>query len=157
MPAAKKQSRIRSAYGNNLPRVTVKFTKPSLTEQHHARSCDINTIMARYQKTGVIEHIKRHKSTYGDVSQLDFQEAMQTVARAKSEFEELPAYARDAFKGGVEEYLHRMSQDDAIEHLQSILHPTDKYNADGSPAGTNSDPAEPGSDGTDQDRDGDNE
>ena len=37
----------------------------SLTEQHHAKACDINSIMAKYVKTGVLDHITRYEPTYG--------------------------------------------------------------------------------------------
>lgn len=35
-------------------RVTAPVDKTQLTEQFHAKSCDINNIVAQFQKTGVL-------------------------------------------------------------------------------------------------------
>ena len=102
-----------------------------ITEQHHARSCDINTILARYKQTGVIEHIKNFEPQYGDVSEVDFKNAMDTVATVKSEFESLPAWARAKFDG-VEHYLRLMQTDEGVEELRKMVAPGLAYDEQGS-------------------------
>ena len=47
---------IRSAY-QKLPRVQLVPDEKSLTKQMHKKECDINNILAKYQKTGAITHL----------------------------------------------------------------------------------------------------
>ncbi len=104
------------------------------TEQHHAKSCDINTIMARYVKTGVMDHISKYEPRYGDVSSADWQAAQNLVAGVKTEFEELPAYVRDYYEGNADNYLDAMQTDEGVNELRNIRPPGQKYETDGSPA-----------------------
>ena len=79
-------------------RVTTTFSGNSLTEQSHRDSCNINKIMKRYERTGVIDHINRHQPVYGDFSDIgDYQVHLDTVIRAESLFMELPATVRKEF------------------------------------------------------------
>lgn len=77
---------------------------PSMTKQSHKDDCDVNIIVARFVKTGVLPEDSRVPQ-YGDVSSLEFQEAMLVVAEAKSAFQLLPAAVRDRFKNDPAEML----------------------------------------------------
>ncbi len=79
--------------------------EPSLAKQSFADSCDINNILAKYQKTGVIDHMAKHGPEYGDVSAISFTEAQQLVANATSMFNELPSRARDHFNNDPAQFL----------------------------------------------------
>ena len=49
------------------PRVyTNQSDMPSMTKQSFKDECDINKIMAKFQKTGAIEHYAKHAPSYGD-------------------------------------------------------------------------------------------
>lgn len=78
-------------------RQQLTFTGPGRTKQSFKDECDINIIMARYEQSGVLEHINQNGPRYLDVSAFDYQDAMLTVAAANSLFEELPARLRDKF------------------------------------------------------------
>ena len=98
------------------------FDLPTRTQQHMKDECDINKIMARYQKTGLIEHLTDKVPTYGDMPEsIDYLEAMQTVAEAKTAFEHLPSTVREKFSNNPEEWLEFIhdaeSVDEAIEAL----------------------------------------
>lgn len=109
------------------------YKKPgkSLTEQHHAKACDINTIMARYLKTGLIEHISRYEPQFGDISELDFKKSLDTITRVESEFYELPAYVRDHYENDPSNYLAAVVTDEGLKELQSLKPPGQQYNRDG--------------------------
>lgn len=79
--------------------------KPTRTQQQFKDSCDINQILARYQSTGVIDHVKKHGGNYGDHNALDFQESLQIITRAESMFAELPSKAREYFKNDPAKFL----------------------------------------------------
>lgn len=80
-------------------RISISFeNSPSLTEQSHAESCDIHTIMRKYRKTGVLNHVAQYEGTYGHfASYPEFQDAQNIIAEAKSMFETVPAYIRADF------------------------------------------------------------
>lgn len=122
---------IRSAYGPKDP-VRVTFTEPTLTKQSFRDECDINTIMSRYQTTGLITHYAKHAPQYGETSPHSFTEAMQLVANAQSMFEELPSRARQHFHHSPAEFLEFANGLD-IEDENSMSLLTDLGLRDGPP------------------------
>ncbi|MGE0175405.1 MAG: hypothetical protein AB7T49_21660 [Oligoflexales bacterium] len=71
----------------------------TLTQQQFKEDCDVNIIMAKFLKTGHINHLRlRDAGVYADlVGAPDFQEAMQTITQAQHAFDELPAETRLRF------------------------------------------------------------
>ena len=61
----------------------------NLTEQSHKDELNINNILARFQKTGVLDHVKEHGPQYADVPALDYREAMEIVTASNTMFAEL--------------------------------------------------------------------
>ena len=57
-----------------------------LTEQSHKEELNINNILARFQRTGVIDHVKEHGPQYADVPAIDYREAMEIVTSSNSMF-----------------------------------------------------------------------
>lgn len=80
------------------PRHQIFFEGPGRTKQSFKAESDINNIMARYLKTGVLEFTQKNEPRYGDVTGFEYQSAMQIVANAKSMFNELPAELRRRFQ-----------------------------------------------------------
>lgn len=82
-------------------RKSVKFNTvgPSLTHQSMAPECDINTIMKKYEKTGILEHRNTFDGQYGNFLDVpsDYHEAMNAVLEANDMFESLPAKVRKRF------------------------------------------------------------
>lgn len=61
-----------------------------------AQDCDINLIMSRYVKTGVIEHLNPLVSSFSDVSSLGDYSAMRfALSAAEDAFMQLPARVRE--------------------------------------------------------------
>jgi len=89
------------------PRVRHAITFPSQgrTKQEFAAECDINNIMSRYLKTGIIDHVRDSAPQFLDASPLEFQEAMQIVAQAETLFEELPSSIRERFENDATKLL----------------------------------------------------
>lgn len=113
-------------------RVTNNTVGESMTEQHHARACDINTIMARYVQTGLIDHLSKYEPQFGDVSRFDFQEAMYLVKEVESEFANLPAYVRDHYRN-AQNYLEAIQTEEGVQALRSLRPPGQLYTEDGEP------------------------
>ena len=97
---------IRSAYG---PKAPVHATAPGPDEpgakQSFKKECDINQIMAKYQKTGLINHFNERKPHYGFAPALEFKNALELISAADEQFSALPSSARKKFSNDPAEFL----------------------------------------------------
>lgn len=86
---------------------TFATTGPSLTKQSHAKECDINQIMLKWQKTGMIDHRNVYQGQYGDFTNTpdDYHESMNAVISANEMFESLPAKIRLRFGNDPGQFL----------------------------------------------------
>lgn len=70
----------------------------SLTVQSEKNNCDVNQILKKYDKTGLITHVNRSVSSYGDFSEVnEYQDSLNFVIAAREAFDELPADIRKKF------------------------------------------------------------
>lgn len=77
----------------------------SLVQQHAKDECDINKIVEKHQRTGVLP-VNQQQPVYGDFSSpVEFQEAMNIVNTAKAAFESLDAKVRKQFDNNPAEFL----------------------------------------------------
>lgn len=89
---------LSSAYVSRDTDYGVANEEPSLTRQEFAEECDINTLMAKYDKVGFPMHMSKGPGQYLDVSDVpDLQRAMQVLADAERAFMTLPARTRFEF------------------------------------------------------------
>lgn len=80
--------------------------QPSKTKQSFREESNINLIMAKYTKTGLIDHVNKHGGQYKDMpTETDFHASMSVVAEANSMFEELPAAIRAEFENDTGKFL----------------------------------------------------
>lgn len=106
-----------SAYREHPP-LRKHFNKKTRTQQSHAAETNINTIMAKYQKTGLLDHVNEHGPTYGDQPAAeDFHAAMNLVAGTNSLFEELPSSTRELFENDPAQFLAYVSDEDRRNDL----------------------------------------
>ena len=109
--------KIRSAYDGTRVQVKSDNNEPSLTVQEQKDQTDINKILAKYAKTGVIEHVGKYEGQYGDVSGLDYQTMQNQIAGVNSMFAELPAKERAKFDNDPAKFLDYVSQDNAVSDM----------------------------------------
>lgn len=86
-------------------RVTTDPVGVSRTKQSQLKECDINLIMKKYQKTGIINHFNKHGAMYGEYAPLDLISAYETLERTNEMFLDLPAKVRARFKNQPEAFL----------------------------------------------------
>lgn len=72
--------------------------EPSQTKQEFKNDCDINSIMAKYQRTGALTHFAKYSPFYDDISPCDYQTAQNTLINARQMFDSLPSSIRDLTK-----------------------------------------------------------
>lgn len=95
---------ILSAYCQK-PRRKTTFSTKGRTKQSFKAECDINTILQRFLRTGVMDFANQNQARYGDCTGIEYQKAMCTVAAAKSLFNELPAHLRNRFENEPAQFL----------------------------------------------------
>lgn len=98
---------FRSAYSPKH-RYSITFPEQGRTKQAFREECDINIIMARYIKTGVLDHTRAAVAQYLDVTGFEFEAAHQLVAGAKSMFFQLPSAIRTQFDNDPGKFLEFM-------------------------------------------------
>lgn len=87
-------------------RVTANTTGPTRTKQAFKDQCDINNILKRYEKTGVLPVADNGTGKYGDFSEVvDYQGALNQVIAAQSAFGGLSAKIRARFSNDPAEFL----------------------------------------------------
>lgn len=84
----------------------------NMTEQSHREELNINNILAKFQRTGVVDHVKEHGPQYADVPAIDYREAMEIVTSSNSMFNELPARARAYFDNDPAKFLESVQNPD---------------------------------------------
>lgn len=94
--------------------------EPSRTRQEFAAECDINTIMARYEKTGVINHYNDGAPQYMDLASgpVDLMDAMSILHDAEASFMRLPAVVRKEFDNDVYRFVAFAEQDENLDQMR---------------------------------------
>lgn len=94
----------------------------SLTQQQFAGDVDVNNIVARFMKTGMLsdDDVSRRAAVYADVSNVgDYQTMLNTINKVKAEFDKMPADIKNEFDNDPALMLDFMSKpenlDDCIE------------------------------------------
>lgn len=83
---------------NGRKKVVTVNDKPSKTDTSFKDQCDINKIMAKFKKTGQINHLAKRQGVFADVSQMpDLLQYNEKLTELKSTFGHVPAAARKKF------------------------------------------------------------
>lgn len=94
------------------------FKQKTATQQQFRDECNVNSIMRRYTKTGVLPESYNPSSNYKDVSSVpDFMTIKDQMMRAEEAFMNLPVKIRKEF------------DHDPIQFLQFIANPENKEKA----------------------------
>ncbi len=102
------------------PRVQSAPVGKSRTKQSFRDESEINNIMARYMKTGIVDHFSQFGSEYGFASSINFHEAMNVVTKADQMFDALPAELRRRFNGDPAEFLGFVQNPENQEELVEL-------------------------------------
>lgn len=110
---------IRSAYTKRQPSKTnIKDFGESLAVQEQKESTDINNILKRFDKTGLIDHVNQNEAQYGEFAQYDLHHHMNTVAKIQSTFNELPATVKKQFNNSPQEWIEHLANPQNVEDMK---------------------------------------
>ncbi len=107
-------------HGGPYTKVRQIFPEEGRTKQSFNDECNINIIMAKYQKTGAIAHVNRHQADYGFATSHDFSEAMRTVTLAQQMFNDLPSTIRTRFDNNPGKFLDFVQDDENINEAREL-------------------------------------
>lgn len=95
-------------------------TGPGLTKQSHKEQVDINYIVRKYQKTGLLEFARNVAPTFMEVDAIDYQEALQIVLEGQRAFDEMPSNMRKRFRYDPAEFLAFTENPDNLEEMYDM-------------------------------------
>lgn len=111
----------------------VECKEKTMTQQSFANEVDVNQIVARALKTGILGDplsIQRRQEIFGDFSEIgSYQDALNRVINAQKAFDELPADIRSRFNnepGLLMEFLSNPGNRDEAIKLGLIVSDKDK-------------------------------
>ena len=101
------------------PRVQFNTIGESLTHQAPKDECDINNIMAKWERTGVLDHFNKHQGQYGDFTEIptNYQESLNSVLLAEEMFNELPSKIRRKFANDPGNFLDFATDPENIDEM----------------------------------------
>ncbi len=110
--------KFKTAYGNN-PRQKFATRGPSRTHQSEVAQCDINTIMSKYEKTGILSHTTSFEPHFADFTDTptDYQESMNAVIEADEMFSQLPAKIRRRFHNNAGAFIDFAADPDNADEM----------------------------------------
>jgi len=87
-------------------RVQLICEDPGRTKQSSKKECDINYIMAQFQKNKKLPDLITKIAQYGDVSNIpDYRDAVEIVMRGQETFDMLPAMLKTRFNQDPAQFL----------------------------------------------------
>lgn len=93
----------------------------SRTSQEFAAESDINTIMARYHKTGVLPVFADKQPFYVDATDMpSFQDMQNTIISAREAFLALPAKVREKFGNDPARYVEFALDEKNIDEMREL-------------------------------------
>lgn len=96
------------------------FTQPTLAQQHSKDEVDINNIMARYIKTGVIDHVARYQPQYTENTMQDYHESLNIIHKANAMFSDLPSAVRKQFDNDPAKFMDFVHNPDNHSKLREM-------------------------------------
>lgn len=101
-------------------RVPISFAKTGRTKQQDADKTNINLIMKKFLKTGVIDFTNKHEASYGFATSDSFQESLQIIQTATEMFDDLPSQLRTKFNHDPATFLDYVQNPDNQDTLYEL-------------------------------------
>lgn len=93
-------------HASNLPpKVATVNDQPSMTKQSMAKDLDVNNIIKRYNKTGVLPNAHKFEAIYGEFDSFDLRTAIEKVENAQKVFMEVPSEIRGKFNNDAGAFI----------------------------------------------------
>ena len=111
-------NQVRHRFSKRIPVVSPPGKKKA--QQQFKDDCDINVIMAKFQRTGAISHVSKFQPDYGFASPTDFHQSMNIITEAQNMFDELPSSIRKRFNHNPAEFLEFVQDPENIDEAREL-------------------------------------
>lgn len=92
------------------------------TKQAFKDETDIDTILGKFKASGVISHMEKFESTYGDFGgDVDFATSMNHVMKGQAVFDALPAEVRNEFHNKPGDFFAYVNDSNNVGRLDELL------------------------------------
>jgi phage internal scaffolding protein len=96
------------------------FEDPSRAQKHMLKDTDINVIVGRFHKTGILPQGLQAPS-YGDFEGIfDYADAVNAIARAGETFDQLPSKVRARFHNNPQEFVEFCSDEANLAEIEKM-------------------------------------
>ena len=105
--------KFKTRFETHPPRTyAFETTGDSMTQQQFQSECDVNNILAKYKRTGMLTHIQKHEGNFGDFSSVeDYQTSLGKLMQAQQSFESLPSELRAKFENDPAQLISCLSDE----------------------------------------------
>lgn len=105
-----------TAYGNKFStRKSISEYPATRTKQDLKDQCDINKIVTRFKRDGVLNHINANQPIFTDFTPNDYQQCLNKVIDADNAFFALPSNIRERFANDPQRLLAFVQDDSNYE------------------------------------------
>lgn len=100
-------------------RVQIDFEDaPMMTKQSFQKECNINEIMSKFDKTGLLEHLNNHQGDYGNFLGFeDYHTSVNRVIEANEAFMTIPAAVRAKFQNDPAKFMEFAQNEENTDEL----------------------------------------
>lgn len=98
-------------------RVQISFPKIGRTKQADADKSNINLIMKKFLKTGIINFTNKNEGSYGFANSETFHESLEIIRKSQEMFAELPSKLRNKFNHDPGEFLDFVQDENNADQL----------------------------------------
>lgn len=106
---------FKTAYGSYESR-GADISSESITQQHHAKECDINAILEKFERTGLLTYVRNDQPRFGDfTSASDYHDSLNRVMAAQDSFMSLNPHLRARFDNDPSNLLSFLENTDNRE------------------------------------------
>lgn len=102
-------------------RVSIDCSQDGMTQQNFKEQCNINTIVEKARRTGLLNHLNNRVPQYADVSNIpSYQEALAVVIQAENAFLSLDARTRERFANDPEKMVEFLQDEDNYDEAVKL-------------------------------------
>lgn len=110
---------FRTPYDGKSKRIQIDFSKDKgKTIQEQSAATDINNILARFNRTGIIDHVQKNEPYYGEFGEFDFHHNQNMITKITESFMELPAKTRREFDDDPANFAEFISQQKNVDDMK---------------------------------------
>ena len=114
-------AKFRAAYQplGETRRPTIHLNKePSMVKGSFAKELDVNNIIKKYNKTGILQKANQFEGEFGEFASYDLREAIEKVQNAETLFMEVPSKIRAQFDNDAGAFIDYATNPQNIEQMR---------------------------------------